>query len=257
MNRTSMETCVNCTYVGHATTIMEMAGERFLTDPHLSDRTHFFLRRQTPIPFDPKDLPEPTAILISSTARDHLNLSSFRYISSKAPVFVPVGAADSIAKLIGNAVIEIAPFATHVLPNGVEITAIPCRRSTSYLIRSAQTTIFFCGTAGYSHSFRDVGDHQNIDVAFLPIGDYAPRWLMQRWHLNPPKAIQAFEDMKARHLIPIGWGTFRFSLEPADAPVVWLKRLIAERPSLEGRVHILDHGKTFHLPRVAQATAVA
>jgi hypothetical protein len=49
----------------------------------------------------------------------------------------------------------------------------------------------------------------------LPIGAYAPRWFMQTMHMDPQEAVQAACDVGARVMVPMHWGTFWLSREPA------------------------------------------
>jgi L-ascorbate metabolism protein UlaG (beta-lactamase superfamily) len=67
-------------------------------------------------------------------------------------------------------------------------------------------------------------------------------------HCNPEDALQAFEDMQGRYMVPIHWGTFRLSDEPIHEPPVWLARLCTDN-GFDGRVQILQHGQTFVLPK--------
>jgi L-ascorbate metabolism protein UlaG (beta-lactamase superfamily) len=67
-------------------------------------------------------------------------------------------------------------------------------------------------------------------------------------HCNPEDALQAFDDMQGRYMVPIHWGTFRLSYEPIHEPTAWLARLSAEN-GFDGRVKILQHGQTWVLPQ--------
>lgn len=250
-----MHETFSCTYLGHTTLLLSINGVTLLTDPVFDARAGFF-RRATPLPIVPSLLPEPTAILLSSTLSDHLQLSSFRFIASTIPVFVPPGTATKLSHFIENPIIEIAPFATHTIGN-IEITSLPLpcrlfpflkRSAAGYLIRSGAQTFFFMGDGAYGNHFREMAGLHPLDVALLPIGGYDPTWIMRGRHMTPPQAIQTFTDLKARHLIPIGWGTFSLSLEPLSEPIAWLERTIAHNTDLRHRTHIVKHGETWRLP---------
>lgn len=250
-----MHETFSCTYLGHTTLSLSISGVTLLTDPVFDAHAGFF-RRATPLPIVPSLLPEPTAILISSTISDHLQLASFRFIASTIPIFVPPGTATKLARFIENPIIEIAPFATHTI-GSLEITSIPVpcrllpllkRSATGYLIRGDGQTCFFMGDGASGNHFREIGGLHPLDVALLPMGGYDPVWLMRGRHMTPPQAIQAFTDLKARHLIPIGWGTFSLSLEPLSEPIAWLERTTAHNADLHRRIHIVKHGETWRLP---------
>ena len=64
------------TYVGHATTLIEMGGSRLLTDPVLRQRVYHLRRRSAPIAEHLLDRLD--AVLISHLHHDHLDLPSLR-----------------------------------------------------------------------------------------------------------------------------------------------------------------------------------
>lgn len=241
------------TYIGHATTLIESNAGVVLTDPNFSDRV-LFSKRAEQLTFDPGSLPELTAVVISHAHLDHLNIDSFKYIKGSVPVFVPQGIGNLLGKFIRNPVIELKEWSTHKLPNGTEITAthaehtgfrwvgLRYKKCSGYIISSPNNggRIFFAGDTAYGPHFKDISlmNASPIDVALLPIGGYEPKWLMQKRHLNPVDALQAFLDTGAKHMIPIHYGTFRLSLEKLNEPAEWLARLSIER-NLSAQVHIL------------------
>lgn len=115
-----------------------------------------------------------------------------------------------------------------------------------YVIASRDGTIYFSGDTGYGPFLKEIGARFSIDVALLPIGAYKPYEWFRNIHLHPTTALQAFVDLKARHLIPVHWGTFKISDEPLKEPPRLLAQE-AERLGMRDRVHILDHGKRFVL----------
>jgi L-ascorbate metabolism protein UlaG (beta-lactamase superfamily) len=82
------------------------------------------------------------------------------------------------------------------------------------------------GDTGYSKDFRDIGERLGpFDMAFIPIGAYAPRWFMQIMHLDVPEAVQVREDLRAARAIGIHWGTFEsLADEPLDEPPALLAK---------------------------------
>ena len=82
------------------------------------------------------------------------------------------------------------------------------------------------GDTGYSQDFRDIGERLGpFDMAFIPIGAYAPRWFMKVMHADVPDAVQIRADLKAARAIGMHWGTFEsLADEPLDEPPVVLAR---------------------------------
>ena len=249
-----------CTFIGHATTLIGAGEAKILTDPHLSNRT-LILKRKSPLPFAPSELPELSCVLLSHTHYDHLNVASYKYISCNVPIIVPEGSEPTIGQYVTNPIIELSHYANFELPDGTEITAVPikhksCRisslrftNSNAYIIHrpDTKTRIFFCGDSAYGSHFGEIGNLGPIDIAILPIGGYEPRAFMKASHMTPAEAVQAFEDLGAKHMIPIRHSTFRLSLEPIDAPLQWLENITISRNDLTKRIHLLKPGETFTL----------
>jgi L-ascorbate metabolism protein UlaG (beta-lactamase superfamily) len=80
-------------------------------------------------------------------------------------------------------------------------------------------------------------------VALLPIAPIEPREFMQRVHTDPKEALQIFEDLGARFMIPIHHRTFYQGLEPRITYAQeLLEQLVAER-GLQQKVYIVKIGE--------------
>ena len=254
-----MKNKISCKYIGHATTLLNVDEALVLTDPHFCRRTLIFKRKRE-LNIEPARLPDPAAIIISHTHFDHLNIKSFKYISQNVPIIVPEGCDGAITKFVPNPVIELSVYATHHLTDGLRITAVPTRhrggryswmrftKASSYLITKNNKTVFFCGDSAYGPHFKEIGALAHIDLALLPISCYLPRWFMRHRHMTPQESIKAFEDLKAKSMIPIHWGSFSLSLEPINEPIEKMKKIIEERDDLKDKIHIVPHGEEITLP---------
>jgi L-ascorbate metabolism protein UlaG (beta-lactamase superfamily) len=68
--------------------------------------------------------------------------------------------------------------------------------------------------------------------------------MMRFSHVTPEEALQVFEDIQARRLVAIHWGTFKLADEPLGEPPVRTEAE-ARRLSLDPeRIWILRHGET-------------
>jgi N-acyl-phosphatidylethanolamine-hydrolysing phospholipase D len=249
-----MKEKITCTYIGHATTLITIGAASVLTDPHFGKHTLFF-KRHTPLTYDAAKLPPLSAVLISHTHFDHLNIGSFKYIPKNEPVIVPEGCSGAISKFVENPIIELALFAAHELPDGLKITAVPAKHrggrysqlrfthTCSYLIQKDESVVYFGCDSGYGPEFTEIAQTAKIDLALVPIAGYLPRWLMRGRHMTPSEAVEAFEDLGARHMIPIHWGSFSLSLEPIGQPIEKLGKILEDRPDLKDRIHIVPHGE--------------
>lgn len=95
---------------------------------------------------------------------------------------------------------------------------------------SASPRVFFSGDTGYSPSlYRGIGAHSGpFDVAFLPIGSYAPRWHMRPQHVSPHDSVAIARDIGATKAVGMHWGTWIMSDEHWEEPALLLEELARE-----------------------------
>lgn len=53
----------------------------------------------------------------------------------------------------------------------------------------------------------------------LPVGAYMPRCFMRPAHVDPEEAVRAAQDVGARVMVSMRWGTFHLSREPVLEPI--------------------------------------
>jgi L-ascorbate metabolism protein UlaG (beta-lactamase superfamily) len=61
--------------------------------------------------------------------------------------------------------------------------------------------------------------------------------------MSPLDALYAFEDLRARVMVPIHHGAFALSYERLGEPARWLRELVAER-DLDAHVRLLEPGES-------------
>ena len=198
------------TYVGHATTLIELDGVALLTDPVLRDRIGHVRRIAPPV----TDRLHPDAMLISHAHRDHLDLPSLRLLPSSVPAFAPPVAAELLRRA-GRPVTELAAgqrvrvgqleiAAVEAAHDGRRIPAGRARDSIGYLIEGT-VCVYFAGDTDLFAGMRDLAAG-GIDVALLPVWGWGPR--LGPGHLDPERAARAAGVLKPRVAVPIHWGTF-------------------------------------------------
>ena len=93
------------------------------------------------------------------------------------------------------------------------------------LFPGAGKTIYHGGDSGYGSHYKELAEtFGEIDYFIIGIGAYEPRWFMKANHNNPARRFQAFQDAKAKTLIPMHYGTFDLSDEPPNQPLKLLKQ---------------------------------
>lgn len=217
------------TWVGHATTLIELDGFRVLTDPIVTDRVAHLRRRVSP-----PQLPQLDVILLSHLHMDHLHLPSLRSLASGVRVVCPRGSSSLLKDLAVGEVTEVeAGDVTTLRPEGDRpaITATAVRADHSnrrgphsrlvaepvgYVVRSGTRSVYFAGDTDLIDEMSGLGE---IDVALIPIWGWGPT-LGER-HLDPRSAAAAVQRISPQRVVPIHWGTYS-PLRPQRGAPKWI-----------------------------------
>jgi N-acyl-phosphatidylethanolamine-hydrolysing phospholipase D len=250
------------TWVGHATLLIQIDGVNVLTDPHFGERASPVSfagpRRLVPLGIAFADLPPIDAVVISHDHYDHLDLDTVRRLARehRPTFFVPLGLKSW---LTGNGVDQVAEldwWESRAF-RGLTITCTPAQHSSgrglhdqdlrlwsSWMLAGRARRVFFAGDTGYTASLAEIARRLDPpDLAVLPIGGYSDYPAHHPNHLNPEEAVRLFEDLRARLLVPMHWGTFDLNREPFREPP---ERLMAaaRRRGVEEQVAVLSPGQT-------------
>jgi L-ascorbate metabolism protein UlaG (beta-lactamase superfamily) len=232
---------------GHATALVRYAALDIAFDPMLGRWVGGVRRAQEP-GLAPGDLDRTGLVLISHRHRDHLHLPTLAKLPRSATIVVPPGGAAAVSPLGFARVVELA-VGGDVEMRGVTVHATPMAhgdddraRGLAYVVRGDGPSVYLCGDGGYFSGFADVGARFAPDVALLPIAGFVPSSFRAR-HMSPLDALYAFEDLRARLLVPIHHGAFSLSYERLGEPARWLAQLVKER-GLEAHVRALQPGES-------------
>ncbi|GAA6525330.1 MBL fold metallo-hydrolase [Intrasporangium sp. DVR] len=239
------------TWLGHASTLVEVDGHRFLLDPVFSDRVSpsgvVGPRRLHPVPCVVADLPPLDAVVISHDHYDHLDEPTVLELERSHPprYVVPVGVdlhletwgvpAERITALdwreetrVGDVVLTCTE-ARHFSGRGF------VRNQTlwaGWALRGPRHAVYFAGDSGPTHRFEEIGrDLGPFDLTILPIGAYSDHW--PDIHLNPAQAIGAHVDVNrgdatTSRLLPVHWATFNLAMHWWSEPIRWARRCAEE-----------------------------
>ena len=246
-------------WVGHATCLIQIGDKIFLTDPIFTKTAGMISKRRIEPGILPSSIDKLDYILISHIHFDHLNYGSLSMLPKSAVMLLPAGSAGYTPEFGFSDYLEMSPW-TACIADGVRITAVPVKHFngrygfdaawshdntyTGYVIEYNGKTVFFAGDTGYDPDlFKEIGGKFAIDAALIPIAPIEPHDFMKRVHADPEEALQIFDDVHAKVMIPIHHRTF---VQGLDSSLTYaqdqLKRLAGER-NMEDRMLILNVGE--------------
>jgi len=241
------------TWIGHASALVELDGERVLIDP--------LGRRRC------REVSGYNTILITHAHVDHLNRWTLSALDRSARLVVPRGAAGLVGDL-GFADVREVDCGDQFAAGRLDIAAVPTRHDpgrwrkgdgpicAGFVIARDGVAVHHAGDVDMSDFsvFEDIGRAYRLDATLLPIGGLLPVWYY-RWrrgaldrgiHIDPDTALAVAQRLGARAMVPVHWGTVNLRLGPAGAP----RRRLEKVAAVEGAsdlVRILGHGEALSL----------
>jgi L-ascorbate metabolism protein UlaG (beta-lactamase superfamily) len=243
------------TWIGQASFLVQFEDHAVLFDPNWAKWLGIVKRMRNP-GILLEHMPEVDLVLVSHAHFDHLHKKSLKGVDARDGIVVPRGSGNLVRKLGFPSVREMKIW-EETRVNGLRIMHTPShhwgarfghdthRDYGGFIVASEKRSVFHCGDSAYFEGFEKIGAREDIDIALMPIGAYeAPSG--RDVHMNPEEAVRAFEDLGARLMIPMHYGTFQLGNEPPEEP---LERLLAEadRRGLADRVVVPHPGEGVEL----------
>jgi L-ascorbate metabolism protein UlaG (beta-lactamase superfamily) len=237
-------------FIGHASVLVHLDGQTFLTDPLYLKRLYILRRHNPPgVPFE--DLPPVNFLLLSQGHLDHMDLKTLNLFPRHVPVVLPEK-LETYLQGLGFTDVRPLSWGEQTVIGSLLVVALPARHFTgrslhetrslpqSYLIQGTKS-VFFGGDSALTPEFAEIGSRYSIDLALLPIGHYRPS-SFRRAHMSPEDALEALEMLGAKRMVPIHWGVFRLSLEAMDEPPRKFLDLAVKR-NIQSRIVLLQPGE--------------
>lgn len=208
-----MKPALEVTYIGHATTLIEMEGVRLLTDPLLRRRVWHLRRRN--MRMNPGWVRKIDAVLITHAHGDHLDPVSLSRVGGQVRMIAPPSVARTLIRNGFDHVTSLTVGQTTQV-GSVEVEATYAEHNASFLgegeygdavgyMVAGQQRVYFAGDTDIFGDMIRLSQPQ-IDVALLPVWGWGPT--LGAGHLNPNRAAFALQLLKPRIAVPIHWGTF-------------------------------------------------
>ncbi|HZS56063.1 MAG TPA: MBL fold metallo-hydrolase [Bryobacteraceae bacterium] len=234
------------TWIGHATSLIEIDGVRILIDPVWDERAAPTRwsgpKRFFPAPLQLSELPAIDAVIVSHDHYDHLGASTIRALSRLAALesarwITPCG-VGALLKHFGAPAAHCLElnWMDSTLVGAVRITALPARHFSgrglfnrfetlwaSFALTGPQHRVYYGADSGEWPGFRDIGlQFGPFDLTLLEIGASDPLWA--DIHMGPDGAVRSFRALGAHGLLmPIHWGLFDLGLHHWKQPIekIW------------------------------------
>ena len=234
------------TWMGHATSLIEIDGVRILVDPVWDERASLTNwvgpKRFFPAPLDLSDLPPIHAVVISHDHYDHLGANTIRAMTQLAAVekarwITPLG-VGVLLKQLGVSSVQCLELnwmdSTRV--GGVQVTALPARHFSgrslfnrcqtlwaSFALAGPEHRLYYGADSGEWTGFREIGEQFGpFDLVMLEIGASDALWA--EIHMGPEGAVRSFLALGGQGLfMPIHWGLFDLALHHWRQPIekIW------------------------------------
>jgi L-ascorbate metabolism protein UlaG (beta-lactamase superfamily) len=234
------------TWVGHSTALIELDGQRILTDPVLRTRVAHLLRAA---PLAREDVvAELDAVVVSHMHHDHFDPPSLRMIDRSTELIVPRGAGKTCVKVGFERVTELG-VGESVPVGPITVTATyAAHREGRLLSRGSESIGFMIGGtqrayfAGDTDLFPEMRELRgDLDVALLPVGGWGPK--LGPGHLDARRAAESLTLLEPRVAVPIHWGTlYRVGMARSrrallnDPPRAFARAAAEVAPSVDVRI---------------------
>lgn len=235
---------VMVTFIGHSTVLLQCKGLNIITDPVFSSfigpNRFVGIKRIRESGIEFTDLPKIDLILLSHDHYDHMDVDTLKLINQRDAPFIVTsfGNLKKLSKIGYKEGVELNWWHSFNFKGLFSITFVPSQHFSGRSLFGSNTTlwggfvieldssfIYFAGDSGFSAHFELINERfPKIDLAFLPIGVYEPRWFLKYIHMNPIEAVKAHKILNAKQSIAIHYGTFHLSDEGINEPIIELRK---------------------------------
>lgn len=256
------------TWLGHSSVLIQIAGMNLIFDPTFDFVRPCFVRHtEPPIPLE--KLPLIDLVCISHNHADHFDKTALNHFTAyKTAALVP-HRLDSWFKKAGYESAEGKRWWQQAVlvreDRQITLTAVPAQHGSNtniadlnrtlwmgVMIESEGYKIYFAGDTGYNPEiFEEISKKfGTIDLALLPV---APPEGKCEMHFDNHRALDAFEKLQAKRMVPIHYGAYRTGKEKVEDPLIDVTNSAKQRGLLD-KITFLKIGETLELERQLQSS---
>lgn len=257
-------TAAKITWLGHSGVLLQAKNINLLFDPTFDFVKPCFVRHtKPPIPFE--KLPLIDLVVISHSHADHFDPATLKKLMPyKTAAFVP-HRLDNWFKKVGFENVEGKKWWQRSIvqrnEGPITLTAIPAQHTSQRTLTDLNQClwmgamievdgyrIYFAGDTGYNAKILQEIKRQfgRIDLALLPI---APVEGKCELHCDIRKALDAFEKLEAKRMVPIHYGAYRTGTEKIEDPLDELTMIAKQRGILD-KISFLKLGETLEMEKI-------
>jgi len=242
-------------WAGHSTVLVQMYDKVIIVDPFFNNYFVGLFVRQIETGLEYRKLEKLDMILVTHAHMDHLSYSSLDALEELHPganLVFPDGVENYLPKydfrmhkietakaftkdytgepyfLDGMKIIPV--FAEHTGGRyGFDSYLWRIKGYSGFIVEYKDLTVYFAGDTGYNEeAFKKIGEKFNIELALIPIGPCRNCDSTGfRHHTSSFEGLRLFDDIKAKWMIPIHYGSIKYFGDP-NQPMYVLKELIEE-----------------------------
>mmetsp|Transcript_8760 Transcript_8760/g.15795 ORF Transcript_8760/g.15795 Transcript_8760/m.15795 type:complete len:363 (-) Transcript_8760:136-1224(-) len=240
-------------------------------------------KRLTPVTCPIELLPSLDMVVITSTTEDKLDEDSVRGLIAHfgdLKFLVPLNVAPYLTRWgVRRENIKEMDWYNEITVGGVRVSCCPAQHLSgevardhssgsalwcSWMFVGIRSRVFYVGSTGYRDSlrksrssrdpgaataqcpaFKEIGERfWPIDLALLPIGNYAPQRFVASIQCDPTDSVDIFCDLRARQAVAHNWGTFTLGDEEVLQPLRDLERAMHLRGVSDSEFSVVMPGKT-------------
>jgi L-ascorbate metabolism protein UlaG (beta-lactamase superfamily) len=191
------------TMIGHSTLLIEVGGQRVLTDPFFGLRGHIAYARLAPPARTREELEDVGLVLVSHDHWDHVDRRFLRALGEGVPVLAPRMAAWAMKLLGVKAPIGMRPWEVRRL-GALTVTAVPALHiapTVGYVVEGGGKSVYFAGDTYHGKFMKEIGRRFKLDVALMPVTTFRTPMTM-----GEAGAVRAVRDLVPSVVIPIHLG---------------------------------------------------